>query len=287
MRLKRAENYRVIPLPAERRMSVDGGILARSRHFMHGLLEFDVTQPRRLIRAHMAATGERLSFTAYLITCLAKAVEEHKEVQALLDWRCRSIIFEDVNVSTMVEVDTPGGKAVMPLIIQAANQKSFRQIHQALREAKSGPERTGWKQFMRLFFRLPGFARRAIYRFIARVIPQYTHSFMAPVVLTAVGMFGSGGGWGLSQPYFPLSVVVGGISKKPWVVQDHIEIREILCITLSFDHDSIDGGLAARFAQRFRELVEAGYGLEEFAQCEWPEPAKLAIPRPVWKEIGR
>ena len=281
MKLTRAENYRVIPLPAERRMSVDGGILASSRHFMHGLLEFDVTEPRRLMQAHKSATGERLSFTAFLISCLAKAVEEHKEVQALLDWRSRSIIFDDVNVSTMVEVDTPGGKAVMPLVIQAANRKSFRQLHSALRAAKSSPDGTGWKSFMRVFFRLPGFIRRSVYRFIARVIPQYTHNFMAPVVLTAVGMFGSGGGWGLSQPYFPLSVVVGGISKKPGVVEDRIEIREYLCITLSFDHDSIDGGPAARFAHRFRELVEAGYGLEELSQGEWLDLKKLEVRQPA------
>jgi hypothetical protein len=39
-------------------------------------------------------------------------------------------------------------------------------------------------------------------------------------------------------------------------------IREYLCVTVSMDHDIIDGAPAARFVQRLKELVEGGYGLE-------------------------
>jgi hypothetical protein len=31
------------------------------------------------------------------------------------------------------------------------------------------------------------------------------------------------------------------------------------------DHDIVDGAPAARFAQRLNELIEGGYGLEEFS----------------------
>lgn len=40
-----------------------------------------------------------------------------------------------------------------------------------------------------------------------------------------------------------------------------IEIREYLSLTLSFNHDVIDGAPAARFAQRLKELIESAYGL--------------------------
>jgi pyruvate/2-oxoglutarate dehydrogenase complex dihydrolipoamide acyltransferase (E2) component len=39
--------------------------------------------------------------------------------------------------------------------------------------------------------------------------------------------------------------------------------REYLNVTLSFDHDIVDGAPAARFAGRFTELVQSGYGLPE------------------------
>jgi pyruvate/2-oxoglutarate dehydrogenase complex dihydrolipoamide acyltransferase (E2) component len=32
-------------------------------------------------------------------------------------------------------------------------------------------------------------------------------------------------------------------------------------VTLSFDHDIIDGAPAARFVSRFRELIASGYGI--------------------------
>ena len=34
-------------------------------------------------------------------------------------------------------------------------------------------------------------------------------------------------------------------------------------ITISFDHDIIDGAPAARFTQRLKELIESGYGLTD------------------------
>jgi pyruvate/2-oxoglutarate dehydrogenase complex dihydrolipoamide acyltransferase (E2) component len=82
-------------------------------------------------------------------------------------------------------------------------------------------------------------------------------------MVTAVGMFGKGGGWGIPVPNFPLTVTLGGVAEKPGVVEGQIEVREYLDVTLSFDHDVIDGAPAARFTQQFRELVEKGYGLSE------------------------
>ncbi|MFN2167693.1 MAG: 2-oxo acid dehydrogenase subunit E2, partial [Anaerolineae bacterium] len=38
--------------------------------------------------------------------------------------------------------------------------------------------------------------------------------------------------------------------------------REFLSLTMSFDHDIVDGAPAARFARRFTELLEQGWGLE-------------------------
>jgi pyruvate/2-oxoglutarate dehydrogenase complex dihydrolipoamide acyltransferase (E2) component len=58
-------------------------------------------------------------------------------------------------------------------------------------------------------------------------------------------------------------LVVGGIAWKPVVVEGRIEPREILNLTVSFDHDIIDGGPATRFVKRLVELIEGGYGLDE------------------------
>ncbi len=81
--------------------------------------------------------------------------------------------------------------------------------------------------------------------------------------LSAVGMFGKGAGWGIPITEHTLDLTLGGIAEKPGVVDRQIAIREYLSITLSFDHDLIDGAPAARFTQRLKELIESGYGLAE------------------------
>jgi pyruvate/2-oxoglutarate dehydrogenase complex dihydrolipoamide acyltransferase (E2) component len=56
-------------------------------------------------------------------------------------------------------------------------------------------------------------------------------------------------------------VIVGGITKKPGVVDDSIQIREYLHITVTADHGIVDGGPLVRFVSRLTELLETGHGL--------------------------
>jgi pyruvate/2-oxoglutarate dehydrogenase complex dihydrolipoamide acyltransferase (E2) component len=56
-------------------------------------------------------------------------------------------------------------------------------------------------------------------------------------------------------------ITMGGIGEKPGVVDGQIAIREYLSLTISFDHDIVDGAPAARFTERLKELIESGFGL--------------------------
>jgi pyruvate/2-oxoglutarate dehydrogenase complex dihydrolipoamide acyltransferase (E2) component len=74
-------------------------------------------------------------------------------------------------------------------------------------------------------------------------------------------MFGKGAGWGIPLPSHSLWVTVGGIGAKPGVVDGQVVMRDYLSLTISFDHETIDGAPAARFTQRLKELIECGFGL--------------------------
>lgn len=43
------------------------------------------------------------------------------------------------------------------------------------------------------------------------------------------------------------------------------QVRDYLSLTVSFDHNMIDGAPAARFTQRLKQLIESGYGLQDAA----------------------
>jgi pyruvate/2-oxoglutarate dehydrogenase complex dihydrolipoamide acyltransferase (E2) component len=76
------------------------------------------------------------------------------------------------------------------------------------------------------------------------------------VGLSSVGMFGSSGGWGIPIAPPTLMITVGGIATKPRYVDDTLEPRELLNITISVDHAIVDGATAARFTRRLAELLE-------------------------------
>ncbi|MDX1686387.1 MAG: 2-oxo acid dehydrogenase subunit E2 [Candidatus Promineifilaceae bacterium] len=254
--------YTTEPIPRMRRFAFDAGYLGRRRHIVHGLIEVDVTDARRAIRAFEQETGEKLSFTAFIIHCLTAAIEQHPHLHAYRDWRNRLVIYDDVNVTAMFEIEHDGRKIPMPHVFRAANRKSLRALHRELREVQSQPQASSGSRFMRSFLLLPAILRRAFYWVVMR-FPQSFRDVSSPVMVTAVGMFGQGGGWAITMPNFTLNVAVGGISKKPAVHHGEIAIREILDLTVSIDHDVVDGAPAARFVQTFRSLLEAAHGLDD------------------------
>lgn len=252
--------YTVAPFPRSRQIVVDAGRLGVRRHVVHGLLELDVTHARAHIRDLKARSGESLSFTAFFLTCLAQAVRDHPQVQAYRNWRNQLIQFTDVDAVTMIEAHE-GGVAV-PHIVRMANRKSLREIHDEIRAIQSQRTRSEQQGVLaRLGAHAPGFVRDLLFRAL-RLNPPWLKKHAGTVVVTAVGMFGRGAGWGVGfLPMHTLGITLGGIAEKPAVIDGRIVPREYLSVTISVDHDIVDGAPAARFADRLRELVESGYGL--------------------------
>ena len=61
--------HTVRPYPHSRLLMVDGGRLGRKKHTIHGLVEFDISHPRRVLRTAEGANGRRAySFSAFLLS---------------------------------------------------------------------------------------------------------------------------------------------------------------------------------------------------------------------------
>lgn len=229
--------------------------VSAQRHSVHGLIEVDVTQARR-------ALGET-SFTAFLLHCYAVALSHEPRLNAIRRGR-RLYVFPTVNVGTMVEVGDDGARRLAGMVVRDADAKTVRQIHEEIRAAqRRSVEDLAVAAGMSAFFALPRAARRlALRAMLAR--PQWVHDRGLVAGVTAIGMFGDGPGWGL-----PLSVgaaattcvTVGGIGRRPVLSDAGIEEHEFVCLTLSFDHDLIDGAPAARFSAELCRLVEAADGV--------------------------
>jgi len=192
-------------------------------------------------------------------------VDENKSVQAMRQGR-RLIVFDDVDVTTQVEHEVGGEKVASACIVRAANRKTTRQIHEEIRASQREKVTVenpydALPRWALAAERLPSFVRRMILRRIL-ANPFLIRTLGGTVNLTAVGMVARGGGWAITIAETPLSIAVGGIEPEVRVVDGQFCAREMLSITLGFDHDVIDGAPAARFAARLKALVESAHGLE-------------------------
>jgi pyruvate/2-oxoglutarate dehydrogenase complex dihydrolipoamide acyltransferase (E2) component len=248
--------FEVKPFPRERHDVVDALEVGVRRHMVHALLELDVTRARQLIRDHEASAGERLSFTAFVVASLARAIDANKRLHAYRDWRGRLVLFDDVDVVTLVESEADA--VAIPHVVRAANRRTVREIHDELRRIQAEPGASAQRSglLVRLSRLTPGFLRRLFFRALRRD-PHSLRRIAGTTLVTAVGMFGAGTGWAVGiVPLHTLCLTVGGITWKPGIVDGRIEPREVLSLTASIDHDIVDGAPAARFAKHLRELIE-------------------------------
>jgi len=230
---------------------------------VHALLELDVTRARQLIRDRQASAGEKLSFTAFIVASLARAIDADKRLHASRDWRGRLVLFDEVDVVTLVESEVDA--VAVPHVIRAANRRALRDIHHEIRriqaEPAASPQRSG--ALLRLSRLTPGFLRRLFFRALRRN-PHWLKRTAGTTLVTAVGMFGTGAAWAVGiVPLHTLCLTVGGITRKPGLADGRIEPRDYLSLTASIDHDIVDGAPAARFARRLRDLVEGAEVLRE------------------------
>ncbi len=255
-------DFEVLPFPPAREIVVDAGYLGAGRHIIYGLLEVDVTRARERRRALAAGEGAGISFTAFLAASFAGAVAAAPQVQAYRDWRGRLVVFHDVDVVTMIE--PAAGAVAIPHIIRRANQKTVREISDEIRSVQANPRSSAQHgSLIALAPRIPRFLRLLFMHAVKRD-PQRFKRMQGTVVLTSVGMFGQGGGWGIGfLPSHTVGLTVGGIARKPGVHEGRVEVREYLNLTLSFDHDIVDGAPAARFAKTLVDLIETAALLPE------------------------
>ena len=154
-------------------------------------------------------------------------------------------------------------------ILRKANEKNIFEITKEIREVQKqsvdeSTELLGKNTRLEKFIlNSPMFVKKIAilcFRYSAKLNKKHAGT----TAVTAIGMIGKFPGWvvplgGTSSTIF----VVGGISKKPAVVNDKIQTCDILHLTLTTDHDIVDGGPLVRYVQRLTNLLEDGFGLEK------------------------
>ena len=240
------------------------------KHSVHALVEMDITYARKLLRKYRDATGEKLSFTAWLIRCTAQAISEHNILNTYRHGRHKMVVFEDIDIAIPVEREIKGEVRPLGYIIRGANKKTVREISDEIKSIQDekvddSKEVLGKKlsRFEKFVIKSPMFIKKILLPILRRnAILKTKH--MGTVGLTSVGSVSNLKGWVLPAGGLSTTLIaIGGITDKLVMNDGRIEEHEILHVTITVDHDIVDGGPLARFVERFRELVENAFELDD------------------------
>lgn len=257
------DSYRFQNIPRSRIATFDIFAVGLSKHHIVAMLEFDVTESRARLR-NIRKKGITVSFNSWLIKVIGTVLHKHSEASAYLFNKKRLIIFDDINVSLIVEKKIGDAKVPIPLVIEKTNEKSAQEITMEIEKAKI-QELTSddivlkkqSKSYERLYYYLPGFLRRLFWR-VLLINPKAAFRTMGNVAVTSVGTMGKINGWFIHKSVHPVSFGVGSILKKPVVFENEVKIREILNMTILVDHDVIDGAPMVRFLDDLTNCIETG-----------------------------
>jgi pyruvate dehydrogenase E2 component (dihydrolipoamide acetyltransferase) len=79
--------------------------------------------------------------------------------------------------------------------------------------------------------------------------------------LSNMGMYGIKQFEAIINPPQGMIMAIGAGEKRPYVINDSLQIATVMSATGSFDHRAIDGADGAKLMQAFKQLVENPLGL--------------------------
>lgn len=173
--------------------------------------------------------GERLTFTPLFVEAVAKAIVDFPMINSSLDGK-NIIVKEEINIGMATAL--PSGNLIVP-VVKNADKKSLNELAAATNE-------------------LAGKARDNKLKADDTSGSTFT--------ISNVGTFGSLMGTPIINQPEAAILATGIIKKRAEVMEredgDTIEIRQMMYLSLSFDHRIVDGYLAGSFLRRIADYME-------------------------------
>ncbi|MFJ4770689.1 dihydrolipoamide acetyltransferase family protein [Streptomyces uncialis] len=203
--------------------------LARSRREIPEAtvwVDADATELMRARTAMNAGTGPRISLLALLARICAAGLKRYPELNSTVDTAAREIVrFDALHLGFAAQ--TPRG-LVVPVVKDAHTRDAeslsaeFARLTDAAREGRLTPaELTG-----------------------------------GTFTVNNYGVFGVDGSTPIINHPEAAMLGVGRIIPRPWVHEGELAVRQVVELTLTFDHRVCDGGVAGGFLRYVADCVE-------------------------------
>jgi 2-oxoglutarate dehydrogenase E2 component (dihydrolipoamide succinyltransferase) len=222
------ENVRIVPMSVMRKKIAEHMVLsAHTSPHVYSVYEVNfgrVAGLREKRKAEFEAGGAKLTYTAFIAKAIVDALRQFPVVNASIDGD--NIVYKkDINLGIAVALDNG---LIVP-VIRNADEKNLLGLTRAINDL-------------------------AVRARSKKLNPDEVQG--GTFTITNPGVFGALYGLPLiNQPQVAI-LGVGGIEKRPVVIDDAIAIRPVCHITLGYDHRLIDGAEAGRFLSFVKERLE-------------------------------
>lgn len=227
-------NQEVIEMDRMRKLIADHMIMSKqtSPH-VTSFVEADVTSLvkwRNSVKEEFKKReGQNITFTPIFIEAVAKAIKDFPMINVSVDGT-NIIVHKDVNIGMAAAL--PSGNLIVP-VVKGADQMNLVGITKTVNDLASRARANQLK-------------------------PDEIQG--GTFTLTNVGSFGNVMGTPIiNQPQVAI-LAVGAIKKKPAVIEtpqgDMIGIRQMMFLSLSYDHRIVDGALGGSFLRKVADYLE-------------------------------
>ena len=227
-------NNEIIEMDRMRKLIADHMVMSKqtSPH-VTSFVEADVTGivnwRNKIKESFKAREGENITFTPIFIEAVSKAIKDFPMINVSVDGT-KIIKHKDINIGMAAAL--PSGNLIVPVVKKADQMnlmgitKKVNDLAKRARASQLGPDDIQGGTF----------------------------------TLTNVGSFGNLMGTPIiNQPQVAI-LAVGSIKKKPAVIEtedgDMIGIRQMMFLSLSYDHRVVDGALGGSFLRKVADYLE-------------------------------
>ena len=211
-------------------------------------------------------TGECFSLNSWLIKCIGDALHHHKEILAFRNGS-KIIIFDDIDISVMVEMQSNGFKHPVLQVLRKVDKKPLNAIFAEMDEIKekrdagtllSDEERKNIGRFVKL----PRFLRKFFWKRLHQN-PFFQKDKIGCATVNSVGLYSKFETWGVAPSIIKTQIIIGSITKEPVIKNDEIIPGYKLLVSLVVNHDLVTGSQIMDFGNTLGEYIEHARGLKE------------------------
>lgn len=250
--------FRKLKLSFFRQAVIASASITKQKNVIHNVTEIDISIPSKLIEDYKNKNNESLSFTGYIAKCFASTISKYPNFNSFISGR-NIVYINDIIISILVEREINNEYIPEPLVIHNCGSKNLFEIHSEIREAQNY---VGQKNHLGQLSGNPWlrFIPSILLKFFVRIADKNVKMGLkyGKLAITSVGMYTKHPIWLIPHGSATVLLSIGSIISKLVLVDNKIENREHLCLTVSFDHDIVDGAPAARFMSDLIEEIKSG-----------------------------